>query len=226
MHEAICPECLSKIPSRIGGGRRKRFCGADCRRAFHGRIGDRLAKEKSMERRAAGKVCQCGTFFTLSKGNEKFCSKECRLKSSRPGPPKCTECGSEFRKSNPRQKTCGKSCRRTAARRRSRRPDIVLCTRIRSSMRRYLREGKGGQSWECLVGYSRDDLRRHLERSFAPGMSWKNMSKWHIDHIRPLASFNICEAGDAEFVKAWALSNLQPLWAKANLSKGARYAVP
>jgi hypothetical protein len=72
-----------------------------------------------------------------------------------------------------------------------------------------------------MLGYTRDDLVAHLERQFLKGMSWDNYGEWHIDHIIPLSSFTIEDWGDSQFVKAWALPNLRPLWAYENHKKGA-----
>lgn len=83
-----------------------------------------------------------------------------------------------------------------------------------------------GDSWskrtEELLGYSRHELRLHLERQFTGGMNWENYGKWHIDHIIPLSSFGIERVNSDEFKLASALSNIQPLWSKDNLSKGSR----
>jgi hypothetical protein len=49
-------------------------------------------------------------------------------------------------------------------------------------------------------------------------MSWDNYGSWHIDHIMPLSSAQTTE----EFNKLCHYSNLQPLWAHENLSKGNR----
>jgi hypothetical protein len=93
---------------------------------------------------------------------------------------------------------------------------------VRATMRRVLAGGAGGRSWRSLVGYGPDDLIRHLERQFAPGMTWKNMGRWHIDHIQPVASFRITGTDCPEFKACWSLPNLRPLWAADNLSKSAR----
>lgn len=89
-----------------------------------------------------------------------------------------------------------------------------------------LKHGKTGRSWRELVGYDVEELRAHLEARFLPGMTWENMGEWHIDHVRPLASFSFSGPADDDFRAAWALTNLQPLWAIDNLRKGARYAGP
>lgn len=98
-----------------------------------------------------------------------------------------------------------------------------LRNRISKGMYACLRGSKAGASWEALVGYSAADLRLHLEARFVPGMGWHNMGEWHIDHIRPLASFNITGPECPDFREAWALENLQPLWAIDNMRKGARW---
>ena len=82
--------------------------------------------------------------------------------------------------------------------------------------------GKGGRTWAKLVGYSVEELRAHLERQFLKGMSWDNYGEWHIDHILPLASFEFDGPDNDEFRRAWALTNLRPLWSRDNIRKGAK----
>lgn len=74
-----------------------------------------------------------------------------------------------------------------------------------------------------LLKYSIKDLKSHLENQFRDGMSWDNYGKWHVDHIRPISSFNYKSMNDDEFHECWALSNLQPLWAQENQRKHAKY---
>lgn len=74
------------------------------------------------------------------------------------------------------------------------------------------------------LDYSLQDLMDHLEARFVPGMTFENYGKvWHIDHIKPNRLFNYESQEDEDFKKCWALSNLQPLFAADNLSKGGRY---
>ena len=82
-----------------------------------------------------------------------------------------------------------------------------------------LREIKNLRCWESLVDYTKEELMEHLENQFQPGMTWDNYGEWHIDHKIPRSSFNITSAECEEFKQCWALSNLQPLWQKDNLSK-------
>jgi hypothetical protein len=58
-------------------------------------------------------------------------------------------------------------------------------------------------------------LKTHIESLFTEGMSWDNHGKWHIDHIKPVVSFD----KDIHPSVVNALSNLQPLWAKDNRNK-------
>ena len=69
-----------------------------------------------------------------------------------------------------------------------------------------------------LLGYSAHDLKEHLESKFLEGMSWGNRNEWHIDHIKHISSFNKNE----KMSVVNSLENLQPLWAKDNLSKGSK----
>lgn len=69
------------------------------------------------------------------------------------------------------------------------------------------------------------ELVIHLESQFIDGMTWDNhgMNGWHIDHIRPISSFNFDSTDHPDFKKCWALDNLQPLWVEDNLSKGDKW---
>ncbi len=99
-------------------------------------------------------------------------------------------------------------------------PKWNLHHRMSARVRFSLKNSKNGSSWESLVGYTVNDLKKHLEKKFKPGMSWKNMNEWHIDHIIPVAAFNFEKPLDQEFMDCWALNNLQPLWALENIAKG------
>jgi hypothetical protein len=107
-------------------------------------------------------------------------------------------------------------------RERRKNPKWAIAGRMSAGIYNSLRDGKQGRSWESLVGYTIADLMPHLERQFVSGMTWKNRGKWHIDHRRPLASFSFAVADCPEFKAAWAIKNLQPLWALDNIRKGAK----
>lgn len=70
-----------------------------------------------------------------------------------------------------------------------------------------------------LTGCSIQELRTHLESKFEEGMTWENHGEWHIDHIRPCASFDLLNVEDQRQCFHW--TNLQPLWALDNLRKSS-----
>lgn len=77
---------------------------------------------------------------------------------------------------------------------------------------------KEGHTSEQL-GYTAEQLRKHIESLFKTGMSWENHGRgsgmWHIDHIRPIYSFPLNV--DPSIVSE--LSNLRPLWEEENLKR-------
>ncbi len=73
---------------------------------------------------------------------------------------------------------------------------------------------------EELLGCTIEKCKIYLESLFKEGMSWDNYGYrgWHIDHIEPCSSFNLTNIEEQK--KCFHYTNLQPLWAKDNLSKG------
>lgn len=72
-----------------------------------------------------------------------------------------------------------------------------------------------------FLGCTVKELMQHLEARFEPGMSWKNWGRgramWHIDHIRPISSFDL--SSEDHLRTCWHFTNLQPLWERDNLRK-------
>jgi len=163
---------------------------------------------------------------------------------------KCTKCGeekpatTEFFYRNKRAKsglkTECKDCRAAAHKKfreenpeydavwqkRRKKEDPVF--RLISNMRTNL--------WHCLsgrqknshtfdyIGLTPEELMDYFEGQFTEGMTRENYGEWHVDHIRPLASFDFTGPDREEQLHAaWSYKNMQPLWASDNRSKGARY---
>lgn len=102
---------------------------------------------------------------------------------------------------------------------------------LRALRRRYEKIYRGqlySKSERCreLIGCSLDELRAHLEKQFKPGMNWDNWSfrGWHIDHIKALCQFDLTDPSQEK--AAFHYTNLQPLWAKENLTKRFDTAPP
>jgi hypothetical protein len=102
-------------------------------------------------------------------------------------------------------------------------PQMRLHGNVSRAIRSAIRLNKAGRGWELLVGYTRDQLVRHIEAQFSIGMSWDNYGEWEIDHIKPRAAFTFTTAEDAQFRECWALRNLQPLWMVDNRRKWAHH---
>jgi len=95
-----------------------------------------------------------------------------------------------------------------------------------NAIRSALKGRKEGRHCFDLVGYTREQLMAHLESLFKDGMTWENYGEWHVDHIKPQSAFSFISPDSPEFKACWALSNLQPLWAKDNAQKGAKWPQP
>ena len=102
-------------------------------------------------------------------------------------------------------------------------PILRLKDAIRGSIRAYLGSKKTRRSATFeIVGCTPDFLRGHLEKQFKDGMTWENYGPyWHVDHRIPLASGNSPE----EIIGLSHWTNLQPLTAFENISKGAKIPV-
>lgn len=103
--------------------------------------------------------------------------------------------------------------------------------KVHSNVSRRLRDSltnggvKSGKAWERLLGYTTADLMSHLESRFTDGMSWDNYGEWHIDHICPIKHFKVKSDDNKTLLECWKLNNLQPLWAKDNITKKDKYLI-
>jgi hypothetical protein len=93
-------------------------------------------------------------------------------------------------------------------------------SRINSALKRNRKYGRTIKLLGCPVFW----LKLHLEsklynRKDGTTMSWENYTRkgWHIDHIRPCASFDLSDPSEQKACFHW--TNLQPLWSEDNLSK-------
>jgi hypothetical protein len=100
--------------------------------------------------------------------------------------------------------------------------ECVLRSRLQQAI-----DDKVANKWDttfALLGCSIDDFLTYIQDRWLSAMSWDNYGPqgWHIDHIRPCASFDLTREEDQRACFHW--SNMQPLWAADNLAKGARVA--
>jgi hypothetical protein len=156
---------------------------------------------------------------------------------------KCIQCSSEFSilPSHAKfRKFCGRGCSRISSNRNRETAGMAHAERERWRFRNdtqfrlshLLRKRVKGVALGTrksaptleLLGCSLEWLRFHLETGFTEGMTWGNAGqgpgKWHIDHIRPLASFDLSDPEQQRIAFNW--KNLQPLWGTDNCRKGSK----
>jgi hypothetical protein len=75
-----------------------------------------------------------------------------------------------------------------------------------------------------LLGCDLSFFKNYIETKFQDGMNWENygLYGWHLDHIKPCASFDLTDENQVK--NCFHYTNFQPLWAKDNLSKGAKFS--
>jgi hypothetical protein len=104
---------------------------------------------------------------------------------------------------------------------------IAMRRRFYMAIRNQVYDGWNIRSGQAvrLLGCTMAEFVDYIESLWSDGMTWENWTRdgWHIDHIVPLAAFDL---SDEEQVKAACHhTNLRPLWAKDNLRKGAKVDV-
>jgi hypothetical protein len=108
-------------------------------------------------------------------------------------------------------------------------PEYKITGNLRHRIWLSLKGGQKSDSTTRLLGCSIEYLKKHLESKWLDGMSWDNygiyrvggQATWHIDHIRPCASFDLTDPEQQK--QCFHYTNLQPLWAKDNLFKHDKY---
>lgn len=106
-------------------------------------------------------------------------------------------------------------------------PNYVIKRRLRGRVRDIVRraivspKGIKYKSSLVLLGCDVEFFKNYLESKFYDGMSWDNISKWHIDHIKPCSKFDLSKYENQKI--CFHYTNLQPLWEKDNLEKSYLY---
>lgn len=91
--------------------------------------------------------------------------------------------------------------------------------RFRDALKQYRQTQRDKMS--TMIGCTWAFFDKWIASQFKRGMKWENYgSIWHIDHIEPLARFDVSDQNDMK--RAWHYSNLRPLKAAENLKKGAK----
>ena len=103
-------------------------------------------------------------------------------------------------------------------------PKFRLRRNMTAAIQHCLINKKHKKNWLDSVGYTFNELVKHLESKFDDKMNWENYgSYWWVDHIKPKCLFIYKSPEDEEFKKCWALNNLQPLERMENLHKAFKF---
>lgn len=93
---------------------------------------------------------------------------------------------------------------------------------LRNRLKTVLKSDAKAGSAICDLGCTTLELLAYLESRWEPGWSWDNHgAEWQIDHVRPLASFDLTDR--RQFLMACHWANLQPLSAIENAAKGDKW---
>ena len=187
-------KCLFCGEVFIGSLPRNRFCTDKCRVD----AGNIAAKNRTVENRTERPCRVCGLIFTPEYGvkNKLQCSTECQIDYHAK---RRYESMKKLMASDPIEKL-------------TRTIRTFICQSIIRGG--YKKKSRTHEILGCDFGF----FKSHIEKQFQPGMNWDNRSKWHIDHITPMASAK----SESEAVALNHYTNLRPLWAQENLSKGAK----
>lgn len=100
-----------------------------------------------------------------------------------------------------------------------------ISSMLRNSLNKALRGRiKTGGALD-LLGCSLEYFREHIESKWTEGMNWSNRGigkgKWHIDHVRPCASFDLTKKNEQK--SCFHFLNMVPMWGNLNVSKGSLF---
>ena len=98
----------------------------------------------------------------------------------------------------------------------------IICGRIWIALKKYSSiNNTNDKPTKEYIGSNIDNVRTYIQTQFSDGMTWENQGKWHIDHRRPCASFNL--NNEEERHMCFHFTNLQPLWGPENGRKSDTY---
>lgn len=101
-------------------------------------------------------------------------------------------------------------------------PEFRITQTFRNRVRTAISRGYKNSKSLDLLGCTIPELKKHLEERFLPTMTWENYGTvWHIDHIKPCASFDLTI--EAEQRLCFHYTNLQPLFAVTTIIDGVEY---
>ena len=206
--EAACSVCGATY---VRNGKNSKTCSPECATEL-GRARARKSVHAKARARGAPKIgdpCKCGhcgALFARDAARVKYCP-DCRVLQKKGALPFMRDHFNNYRKSWHKDKMASD-------------PVYAIKTIVRRSIAGAIsRMGytKRNRSYQIL-GCSWEFLKGYLEAKFQPGMTWENRGQWEVDHIVPISS----AVTEDDVIRLNHYTNLQPLWASDNRSKGAK----
>jgi hypothetical protein len=115
--------------------------------------------------------------------------------------------------------------RRALWRKRYKVDPAFTCKRmLRNQVARIKRRTTWSKRSNELLGCTYAEARKWIESQFKKGMTWANCGEWEIDHIIPIAAFDLTDERQVMCVNHY--TNLRPLWAHENRLKRDRIERP
>lgn len=198
--------------------------------ALNGKTWKRIIEPKPYDKtKLEMKICSfCGERKNI-KEMDKYTCKLCtykkrnlKIKQKRELNPKPRKEKKELKQSNFRRiilcKSISDVVKRLKEKHRENQPMRKLSHRLRKSIRNVLRGGpsKGGFRF---LNYKKEDLISHLYKDIFESIK---LEEYHIDHIKPICSFDPEKLKDpysVEFRECWSLENLKLIKAEDNIKK-------
>lgn len=199
---------------------------------------DRLCWKKSTQINRICPFCNLCfiTYPSRDKGHKIYCSSSCYKKDTKRCEEidlndenlryQCVKCLeykliNKFYKRKDTKRGFESKCNKCTNLDKSKNIQYRITKNLRTRIWEVLKRNSKSKNTTSLIGCLPKDLVIYLESKFIDGMTWENYGEWHIDHIRPCASFDLSIPEQQK--QCFHYTNLQPLWAKENLSKGNKY---
>jgi hypothetical protein len=225
----VCGNSFEKYKNKI-------CCSKDCSKIRKQETEKIREQEKAKRKQKVIEKCICpfccGSFYK-TKHNKIFCSLLCKnSKWNKENPQKLKQYKKEDYKKNKEKRYATnnkyrqenkESLNEKNRKNYAQNANLKLSQNIRRRMRETITlVSKKTDSTMNLLGCTIQEAREYLEKKFKEGMTWENhgLYGWHIDHIIPCASFDLTDPEQQK--KCFHYTNLQPLWAAENMSKGAK----
>lgn len=182
-------------------------CGQEMARKRARERGRRLLRERGAPQMGERLECgHCHNEFSRDVPRVKYC-QDCRILQKKGALPEMRKKYLEYRKSYEKE-------------RRAVDPVFDLTLRVRGSIADSIKRMGYTKRNRChqILGCDWQFLKGYIEAKFWPGMTWENRGQWEIDHIVPISS----AVTEDDVIRLNHYTNLQPLWASDNRSKGAK----